>query len=228
MEKMIAARVTQNRSFAAYPLLQRHAANDTTPPAPCATALDGEAWARLLSFLALSQSQFPGAAYERVHERLVRFFRGKGSMHAEELADATFDRVACKLGREALAEVRNPIGYVLGVAKLIWLESVKLEVARRRRLDHYAALFTRDDDGDAHKLERDVALLDRCLAELPADQRLLLLNYYRGQGQARITRRQDLVRELRLNAGMLRTRVHRLRAQLERRVNQLRQTETPA
>ena len=224
MDKTTAACATWSPTFeAALPLLRRDAANDTS-----ATPLDGQAWSRLLSFLAHTQSQFPGSAYERAHERLVRFFRGKGSMHAEELADATFDRVACKLGREALADVRNPVGYVLGVARLVWLESVKLEVARRRRLEHYAALFTRDDDGDAQKHERDVALLDRCLGELPAEQRCLLLHYYRGQGQARITRRQDLVRELHLNPGMLRTRVHRLRAQLERRVNELRQAESPA
>jgi DNA-directed RNA polymerase specialized sigma24 family protein len=190
-------------------------------------ALDRDAWSRLLSFLAITQSVSPGVAYERVHERLVRFFRGKGSMHAEELADATFDRVAEKLGRETLVDVRNPVGYVLGVARLIWLEYVKLEMAQRRRLDHYAATCKGDEE-EAATTERDVALLDHCLAELPDEQRTLLLHYYRGRGQARIARRQELVRELQLNPGLLRTRVHRLRAQLERRVNELRAAETPA
>jgi DNA-directed RNA polymerase specialized sigma24 family protein len=194
---------------------------------PGGEALDRDAWSRLLSFLAITQARSPGAAYERVHERLVRFFRAKGSMHAEELADATFDRVAEKLGRETLVDVRNPVGYVLGVARLIWLEYVKLEMAQRRRLDNYAVTCASDDDEMA-TTERDVALLDHCLAELPADQRTLLIHYYRGRGQARIARRQELVRELQLNPGLLRTRVHRLRAQLERRVNELRAAEQPA
>jgi DNA-directed RNA polymerase specialized sigma24 family protein len=186
----------------------------------CGEALDHKAWARLVSFLAITQAESPGVAYQRVHARLVGFFRAKGSMHAEELADATFDRVAEKLGREALVDVRNPVGYVLGVARLIWLERVKLEKARRLRLDHYVATCGSDDE-EGDQLERRVAIRNHCLAELPDDQRTMLVHYYRGRGQARIARREALVRELRLNPGLLRTRVHRLRAQLERRVREL-------
>jgi DNA-directed RNA polymerase specialized sigma24 family protein len=182
-------------------------------------ALDRDAWRRLLGFLELTCPNGSGTAYERVRERLVRFFRAKGVTHAEELADATFDRVARKLSGEKVIDIRNPIGYVLGVARLIWLESVKLEVARRHRLDHYDVVHT--DAAEARETEQNSAILERCLGELSAEERALLLDYYQGRGQSRIERRQALVRNLGLNPGLLRTRVHRLRAQLGRRVHEV-------
>jgi DNA-directed RNA polymerase specialized sigma24 family protein len=183
-------------------------------------ALDRDAWTRLLSFLEIIQPGSSAAAYERTRERLVRFFKTKGSTHAEELADAALDRVARKLSRDAIVDIRNPMGYVLGVARLIWLERVKSEVSQRSRHGHYEAMRMIDAD-DSRELERNVAVLDHCLAELPSDERNLLLHYHQGRGQARIARRQELVQSLGLNPGLLRTRVHRLRAQLGRRVDEL-------
>jgi hypothetical protein len=183
-------------------------------------ALDRNAWTRLLSFLEITTPESAGNAYEKTHERLVRFFKAKGSTHAEELADATLDRVARKLSREAIVDVRNPLGYVLGVARLIWLERVKLEVSQRHRLGHYEATHMTDAD-ESRKVEQHVAILDRCLAEMTDEERALLIRYHQGRGQARIATRQELVQSLGLNPGLLRTRVHRLRAQLGRRVNEM-------
>jgi DNA-directed RNA polymerase specialized sigma24 family protein len=215
-------RLSSSRTIGARPFFRAPVA---TPPRRAAgggsdgATLDRDAWSRLLAFLELTHADGPGTGYERVHDRLVRFFAGKGTTHAEELADATLDRVARKLSQGRAPDIRNPIGYVLGVARLVWLESVKLEVARRHRLDNYAA--TRPDAGELRQTELNVALLDRCLAELSTEERALLIHYYEGRGQARIETRQALVRNLGLNPGLLRTRVHRLRAQLGRRVSEL-------
>jgi DNA-directed RNA polymerase specialized sigma24 family protein len=188
---------------------------------------DRDAWAKLLSFLPRTHGDGPGSAYERAHKRLVRFFRARGATHAEELADATFDRVARKLRSETLA-VHNPSGYLLGMARRIWLEQVKLEVSQRHRLGHYQATHMHDDHDDTRARERHGAILDRCLGELAPEQRSLLMSYYQGRGQVRITGRQDLVRSLGMNPGMLRTRVHRLRARLSRRAHELLAVEQPA
>jgi DNA-directed RNA polymerase specialized sigma24 family protein len=182
--------------------------------------LDRDAWTRLLSFLEIIQPGPAGRAYERTRERLVRFFKTRSTTHAEELADATLDRVARKLARETIVDVRNPMGYVLGVARLIWLERIKSEVSQRNRHGHYEETRMIDAE-DAHELERNTAILDRCLAEMPAEERALLLSYHQGRGQARIAHRQELVQNLGLNPGLLRTRVHRLRAQLGRRVDEM-------
>jgi DNA-directed RNA polymerase specialized sigma24 family protein len=184
-------------------------------------ALDQAAWTRLLSFLTGGRADHAGSVYGQIHERLARYFRSKGSTHAEELADATLDRVARKLSREPVLNVANPTGYVLGVARLMWLERVKLEVGQRTRLDNHEATRRDENDEEKRERERQAALLEHCLGELPAAERDMLLRYYDGRGQARIAMRQALVVAGGLNPGLLRTRVCRLRAQLGRRVHAL-------
>jgi DNA-directed RNA polymerase specialized sigma24 family protein len=199
---------------------------DNRAVAGCDVGPDRVAWSRLLDFLGKGDHR-DGVVYERAHERLVRFFLSKGSTHPEEMADATIDRLARKLGREQVADVRSPVGYLLGVARRVWLESQKLETISNHRLLQYAAVLAADDEDEAAR-EHAAALLGRCLAELRPEHRVLLLDYYRGVGRDRTARRQELMREFQLSPGLLRTRVHRLRAQLERRVHELLAAETPA
>jgi DNA-directed RNA polymerase specialized sigma24 family protein len=183
-------------------------------------ALDRDAWARLLSFLELVGPASAAHAYERTRERLVRYFKTKGTTHAEELADATLDRIARKLSGEGRVDIRNPMGYVVGVARLIWLERVKAEMSQRARAGHYEeSRITAAHD--APELERNVAILDHCLSELPDDERELLLSYHEGRGRARIAHRQELGHARGLPPGLLRTRIHRLRVLLSRRVDEL-------
>src|SRR5260370_28127819 len=59
------------------------------------------AWRRLLSFLAKGDDN-EGPAYERTRSRLIEFFSSKGAINAEELADATLDRLPPKLSNEDL------------------------------------------------------------------------------------------------------------------------------
>ncbi len=189
---------------------------------PEAERLDRLGWQRLLPFLARDQEQSrnraSGNEYELVRGKLLKFFRAKGALHGEDLADETFDRVARKLASDRLGDVRNSTGYVLGVARLVWLEAIKHDVARRARLDNWQATRDRPSFDQTLQREVDLAVLDRCLGELGADARALLLDYYAHDGRARIETREALVERFGLNPGRLRTRVHRLRIQLERRV----------
>ena len=58
--------------------------------------------------------------------------------------------------------------------------------------------------------------LDRCLGELPADGRLLILQYYGAEGRARIDTRKRLAEALGVSESALRNRAQRLRDTLER------------
>jgi hypothetical protein len=128
--------------------------------------------------------------------------------------------VARTLGGDRTLHIRNRMGYVLGVARLIWLERVKAEMSQRGRHGHYETTRMHDAE-EAPIIERNVAILDRCLCELTDDDRALLLGYHEGRGRARIARRQRLGQDLGINAGLLRTRIHRLRVQVGRRADEL-------
>jgi len=173
---------------------------------------DRVGFARLLAFL--DGDGDAGAAYEQMRARLIRFFRVRGATTPDELADATFDRVAQKLAHRDDDSLLQP-AYLFGVARLIWCESLRKERTHRRGVDRLSWTAPEADE------PRDVRLWQRCLGELDDDDRALLVEYYAGSGQPRIERRQALVQRLGVNAGRLRARIHRLRRELERRAAEL-------
>jgi DNA-directed RNA polymerase specialized sigma24 family protein len=206
---------------ATLPSTQRHlwvvpAETDRPGTAPRKGA-DGRAaaWSRLLVFISNGVGD-QGAAYERTRTRLMEFFRGKGALNAEDLADATFDRLAEKLEAEHLVTVQRPLGYVLRFARFIYLESIKTDTCHRRCLQTMAHEPGDDDAGDEG--DGRMAALRRCLEELSAEERTMLAAYYRHNGRERINSRLEMSKTLGLSPALLRTRMARLRAEVERRV----------
>ena len=63
--------------------------------------------------------------------------------------------------------------------------------------------------------------LHACLDELPDDARALLLDYYRDAKSKKVTRRRQLAKAQGISLTILRSRVHRLRKLLERRICEL-------
>jgi DNA-directed RNA polymerase specialized sigma24 family protein len=61
---------------------------------------------------------------------------------------------------------------------------------------------------------------DRCLAELPADSRSLMLRYYEGERSDKISNRRRLAAALAVSESALRSRVQRLRDRLEQCVQE--------
>ena len=180
-------------------------ASETVDPRP---EIPREAWASLLSLLGGGPDA--GAGYERMRRKLVDFFRWKGCTDAEELADATFDRVAKKLAAGEAVQTDEPARYVIGVARLIYLESVKKDVRRKRAL---ADGLPEPDAGEGDD-ERRIAALEDCLGAVGERARQTLLLYHLGRGQGRIDARQKLAEEHGITLNTLRIRMHRLREQL--------------
>ena len=165
----------------------------------------------LLSWLGTTRDE--GAQkYETIRARLIRIFIKKGCTDPEDLADTTINRVIGKLSTITPDYEGDPASYFCGVARLVYFES-----RRRKELT-----IDREPTTPAADLALDQArrCLRSCLAQLPAQQRLLVLDYYvDGEGK-KIKSRQQLASELGLSVNALRIRAHRIRGILEKCVRE--------
>lgn len=152
-----------------------------------------------------------GVLYEELRLRLVKFFAWEGCADPDHWADEVLTRVARKLeGGEAIASIA---AYAAGVARLALKEALRRQ-QRTLPLEHDVALPTpaeaEPDDPRANEC------LARCLHELPAEGRQLILDYYQGDGAQRIRQRHRMAGELGISLNSLRNRALRLRDKLEK------------
>lgn len=175
--------------------------------------LSAEEWTALLVYLGPEPTSTP-ARYEQIRQRIIRLFRWRGGGSPDDLADATFDRVA-KLLVEGRAGSAEPEAFVVGVARYVLLEDVK----RGRgtvpfEADRHAGTTAEALDGPSI-IEQTRDALDECMGSLDDAARSLILGYYAGEGRARIDARGALASAANAGDGTLRVRVHRIRAKLE-------------
>jgi DNA-directed RNA polymerase specialized sigma24 family protein len=167
-------------------------------------------WDRFLEALDADPAR-ASRRYEELRRKLVDLFRWRALGAPEDLADETIERVARKL--EAGEVLRGDVArYAGGVARLVALEAGRR--GWREAPTDGAVLDTHparveDDDGGAR------GCLDRCLEELAAPARDLLLRYQLDEGRTRIDQRKAIAGELGIGLNALRIRVHRIRAQVE-------------
>jgi DNA-directed RNA polymerase specialized sigma24 family protein len=148
--------------------------------------------------------------YEEIRRRLIKLFVARGFVEAEEMADATFDRVAIKLREIADTYVGDPASYVYRVAQFIMMEW-------RRRSPLPPSPPPQPDSWD--EKEPRYACLDLCMSRLPADDRQLLLDYYADEGREKIERRRELAEARGLTENALRIHLTRLRKKLRECIN---------
>lgn len=152
--------------------------------------------------------EIAGTQYEDLRRRLVAVFEHRGCHHAEELADETLDRVARKVQEMGSDfEGSEPARYVFAVAWNVARESFRRRSAEPLPENWEARLPATpriDDD------EREHTCLDRCLEQLAAPERDVLLRYHQGERSVRIRSRSELAAQLGLTSNALRLKIHRL------------------
>jgi DNA-directed RNA polymerase specialized sigma24 family protein len=178
-----------------------------------------EGFGELLDFLVCNHSvsglqpweiqNLQGEIYQRIRHKLIRLFRWRGSDDPDDLADETFDRVRRRLPDRS-SYVGDPAHYVCGVARLVFLESL-----RQRRLPVPPPRPEKDEHD-----EKALDCLDECLNCLSRVERDLILEYYRGEKRAKIDHREKLARSLGTSANALRIQTCRLRGQLRKCVSE--------
>ncbi len=159
-----------------------------------------------------SDREKAGESYERIRQKLLRFFEWRGADCPEELADRTFDRVGRKLEEGETIRERDPAGYFYGVARNILREHWNERRRQSEALGRLAAEPRRVDDPEGAVRFR---CLESCLASLPEKEREFLLGYYVGRGTVKIENRRRISAGLGLAPNALRIRMFRLRARLE-------------
>jgi len=152
-----------------------------------------------------------GNQYEIIRRKLLKFFEWRGAASPEELTDETINRVARKI--EAGEVIRNLPAYVGGVARLVWLESVKERERERVALEQLPQVSVAEADVDL--ANRRLECFESCLAALPAKSRELIVDYHREEKAAKIKLRKQLSEKLGIPLNALRIRAHRIRAELE-------------
>jgi DNA-directed RNA polymerase specialized sigma24 family protein len=147
-------------------------------------------------------------AYECARRRLAIFFAGRKCLDPETLADQTLDCAMRKLSD--IPTEANPMAYLIGVAKNIYRDELRAAQKVEAFRSAQAVLPVRPES----EMESRHNCLEKCLAELPADDRTLVLNYYSESKQAKIDRRKQLADRYGLNLNALRNRVFRLNQRL--------------
>jgi DNA-directed RNA polymerase specialized sigma24 family protein len=153
--------------------------------------------------------------YQNLHEKLVRYFEWQGCHTPQESADTTLDRAIRKL--EEGAHVPDVPRFVNGIARNV-LKEYRKKKYREVPLDSVAEPMQREPDGADEVL---IQCIERCLEELSAERRALLLEYLGGDNREALADRHGLS----LNA--LRLRVFQLKDRLRGCAKQCVGASTP-
>lgn len=169
--------------------------------------LNAERFARFLAWLDPDR-ELAAAEYERLRFRLTSYFGFRRCLYADELADETINRVALKIGGEL---IENKTAYFYGVARNVYLESLRKEKRFVNINDVVVpAALPEIDSGERSSAD----FLDKCLQELPADSRRLILEYMSEAKQAKIYLHKQLADRLKMSQTALRMRIVRIKQKL--------------
>jgi DNA-directed RNA polymerase specialized sigma24 family protein len=166
--------------------------------------LTKENFANFLAWLN-PDSDLAGEEYERLRFRLTTFFSQRNCKFPEELADETINRVAIKISEST---IENKMAFCYGVAKNVFLESLRKEKD-----------FVNIDDVQIVEKKEEIDItsdcLDKCLGELSAENRTLILDYFSENKSAKITLRERLSENLGITQTNLRMKIVRIKKMLK-------------
>lgn len=156
--------------------------------------------------------------YEKLRDGLIRFFRFRGSSDPERLADETFNRVASKAELYEQANIPKPVNYVYGFARNILREQSRNPERSGVQLEpaHWTIQAAPDADADPDPDPDDLAYecLTRCLEEIPARERRLILEYYSRERREKIALRKKMAEILDCRPEVLQMKIFRLKGRL--------------
>ncbi|HKO99940.1 MAG TPA: hypothetical protein VJU86_23400 [Pyrinomonadaceae bacterium] len=176
--------------------------------------LTEEAFERLLDQLDANRDQ-AGQKYEGIRRKLIEFFEARGSELTSEHADETFNRVARRISEGE--KIENIFNYFYGVARLLWLETLRSRDRSTIPLDLApipVAPNHEEQQREQSVSEQRFKCFEDCLAELPSKHRLLVVDYYREEAGSKMDHRKRQAETLKMSLNALRLRACRIRNEL--------------
>ena len=179
------------------------------------------AFQRLLVWLD-DGSDSEGGKYLEMRNLLVSYFDRKNCLSPDDLADETLNRVARRIEEEEGSIVSEvPAKYCYITAKFVFLEYLRgtekaeisidelpvKEAARR-----FAEIY---DEEERNLKEKMLACLEKCVGELNAEKRDLIVSFYHGAERVKIENRRALAKKLGISSNALNIRACRIRDRLE-------------
>jgi DNA-directed RNA polymerase specialized sigma24 family protein len=171
--------------------------------------LENDTFQALLRSLDADQKQ-AAAEYRRLHQRLVRFFNLQPVADPHRLADEALDRLARRVSASP-NEIKSPAGFLFGIAHHLLQEAERRERRESAAANEWASRAGHSSDADIEALES----VERCLSKMKAEQRDLLLSYYRSTGKEKIEHHQKLAADFGISVNALRNRLMRARRELD-------------
>lgn len=169
------------------------------------SVLSQAAFDKMLSWLDTDRER-AGEKYEKIRRRLVEIFASRGCQEADDLADETINRVARRSQDVAEGYVGDPAHYFYAVAKKVFLEYVRAKPPSG---------MVPPTPVPAAEIEREHACLDRCLGQLQAQDRELIVQYFSEERRMKIDQRKGLANRLGIAPNALRIRIHRIKLTLK-------------
>jgi len=166
-----------------------------------------EKFAEFLAWLS-PETEKAGEEYERLRFRLLNFFGHRNCRFAEDLADETINRVILKLGEE---EIQNKAAFVYGFAKNVYREALRKE-KNHLNID---GMNIAENSQIEESTDFSGACLDKCLGELPDENRSLILEYFSEDKQAKIDLHKELSAKFGTTQTALRMRIVRIKQKLK-------------
>ncbi len=167
-----------------------------------------------------------GKNYEKLRSGLIRFFRFRGCNDPQSLADETFNRVASKMTAFERSDDRQPTAFIYGFARKILLEHLRSPQNRASPLDDLPVRYRTAPDPSDEAVEEDHAHLQKCLNELPEEDRTLVIEYFSRDRSEKISLRKKMAERIGCSGQALQSRRFRRKAVLRTCINRCRRSRT--
>ncbi|HQR36161.1 MAG TPA: sigma-70 family RNA polymerase sigma factor [Blastocatellia bacterium] len=174
------------------------------------TPLTPENLEKLLSYLNPDR-EVAGQEFELLWLKMREYFRARGCVCTEDLADEAMNRLARKIAEGE--DIRDVLRYSYGLARLIWLEYLRKPDTNHVPLDELPVLSFLPTDLLLEKQKEQCYL--HCLQQLPEEERALIIEYWDHDGQSHHEARKELAERLGISLVALRIRVTRIKKKLE-------------